>query len=161
MKSPELCARLSPASRCMDLQPSLPDRPKEHGQQCGWSGGLRCVGLTLTLVRSDWISYRSLVANQRFGSQRELGLSTKAAVLDCEPKLGQCRPPGGDTGDHDNANGADQWRPFASTCPKILAIGSARFRRLGRSHDRTDQLCVGARCCLACHSRGSQGSDRD
>ena len=55
----------------------------------------------------------ALLAERCSGSQRNVAHGTKRAALDRKPKLDQCCPAHGDTGNHDDANGADQWRPFA------------------------------------------------
>jgi hypothetical protein len=55
----------------------------------------------------------SLAAERCSGSPRNAAHGTKRAALDRKPKLDQRCPAHGDTGNHDDANGADQWRPFA------------------------------------------------
>lgn len=93
-----------------------------------------------------------LVAERGSGPAGNLEADAKKPALDRKPKLDQRRSARGDTGHHDDANGAAQWRPFASTRAEGVATGSTCAGWLGRPPDCVVGLGVGPRCGLACNS---------
>ena len=92
------------------------------------------------------------VAERGSGPAGNLEADAKKPALDRKPKLDQRRSARGDTGHHDDANRAAQWRPFASTRAEGVATGSTCAGWLGRPPDCVVGLGVGPRCGVPCNS---------